>query len=92
MRAERAKSQIGANLAAVGAFVLVFVVLLIIALMNAPVRAVSEVTSSVGNYLAEVRKTAMPFAIVVSIAAAALGVVAAVVVRREWPDLRRRRS
>ncbi len=92
MRAERAKSQIGANLAAVGAFVLVFVVLLVIALMNAPVRAVSEVTSSVGNYLAEVRKTAMPFAIVVSIAAAALGVVAAVVVRREWPDLRRRRA
>jgi multiple sugar transport system permease protein len=90
----RAKPKPGmsANVAAVAAFVLVFVILFIIALMNAPVRAVAQVTASLSTYLAEVQGTAVPFMIIVGVLAAAIAVVAAVIVRREWPDLARRRA
>ncbi len=82
----------GATVAAVGAFVLVFVILFVIALMNAPVRATAQVTETLGAYLTEVRTTALPFMIIVSLLAVGVAGAAAVVVRREWPDLRRRRA
>lgn len=82
----------GATVAAVGAFVLVFAVLFVIALMNAPVRATAQVTETLGAYLTEVRTTALPFMIIVSLLAVGVAGAAAVVVRREWPDLRRRRA
>lgn len=90
----RPKTEAGlsANVAAGVAFLLVFAILFIIALMNAPIRAVAEVRESVSVYLAEVQATALPFVIIVAVLAAAAGVAAAVVVRREWPDLARRRA
>lgn len=81
-----------ANLAAATAFVLVFGVIIIIALLNAPTKGGPQVMSTPGTYLAEVRKTAMPFVAVVGIGAVALGLAAARVVRREWPNPRRRRQ
>ncbi len=81
-----------ANLAAVATFVLVFIVLMIPILMNAPTRGGPQVMASLSTYLAEVRKTAMPFVGAVSIGAALLAGVAALVVRREWRDARRRRA
>ncbi len=88
----QSEKQSNANLAAVGAFVLVFALLFIIALMNAPIRSVAAVTESLGSYLTEGRETAIPFTGGVGVLAAALGLVAARVVRREWPDLKRRRA
>jgi len=92
VHSEKTASHGSSNLAAVGAFVLVVVVLLAAVLMNAPIRSVAAVTASLGSYLAEVRATAMPFLIAVGVLAAALGIVVAIVVRREWVDLRRRRA
>lgn len=81
-----------ASLAAMGAFVLVFAILFTIALMNAPIKATAQVTETLGNYLTEVRTTAMPFTVIAALLAAVVGVVVFTVVRREWPDLRRRRA
>jgi multiple sugar transport system permease protein len=92
MQSQKTAPRDRSNLAALGAFVLVFVVLFVVALMNAPIRSVAEVTESLGNYLTEVRDTAIPFMIIISVIAAALGVVIAIVVRREWPNPRRRRA
>jgi len=92
MQAQETGSQGRATLAAVGSFVLVFVLIAIVALINAPIRLGPDVMASVGNYLAEVRNSAIPFMLIVGALAAALGVVVAVVVRREWPNSRRRRA
>ena len=92
MQTRETSTQSGTNLAAIGAFVLIFAVLFVIALMNAPVRATAQVTETVGTYLTEVRTTALPFMIVVGLLAAGLAGVAAVVVRREWSDLNSRRA
>ena len=92
MQAQKTGSQGNATLAAVGSFVLVFVLIVIVALMNAPIRLGADVMASLGSYLAEVRETAIPFMLVVSGLAAALGVVVAIVVRREWPNPRRRKA
>lgn len=91
MQAQRS-TQAGVNLAAVGTFVLIFAILFIIALMNAPVRATAQVTETVGSYLTEVRTTSLPFMIFVGLLAAGVAAAAAVVVRREWSDLSRRRA
>ncbi|MEJ2736514.1 MAG: sugar ABC transporter permease [Anaerolineae bacterium] len=92
MQSQKTGSRNTANLAAVGAFLLVFAVLFVVTLMNAPIRSVAAVTESLGSYLSEVRETAMPFVLVVGVLAVVVGVVAAIVVRREWPNLRRRRA
>jgi len=92
MQTRKAAPRGPANLAAVGAFVLVFGLIVIVALMNAPIRLGPEVMASLDSYLAEVRNTGLPFIIIVGVMAAALGVVAAGVVRREWPHPRRRRA
>ena len=92
MQAQTTAPRTRANLAAILTFVLIFAVIMIIAVMNAPARAGADVMKSTGSYLAEVRKTAIPFLSIVGVGAAALGLAAAVVVRREWPHPRRRRA
>ncbi len=92
MQVQKSSVQNGANLAAIGSFVLIFAILFIIALMNAPVKATAQVTETLGSYLREVRTTALPFVVIVGLLAVGVAVAAAVVVRREWPDLTRRRA
>jgi multiple sugar transport system permease protein len=91
MQAQTTAPQSRANLAAVLTFLLIFGVIMIVAVMNAPTRAGPQVMESVSTYLAEVRKTAIPFLAVVGVGAAVVGGFAARVVRREWPNPRRRR-
>jgi len=92
MQVPKTSSRSSANLAAVASFVLIVVVIMLIALMNAPTKGGSGVMASFGSYLAEVRKTGMPYMLVLGLFAIALGVVAATVVRREWPNPQRRRT
>lgn len=92
MQVPKTSSRSSANLAAVASFVLIVVVIMLIALMNAPTKGGSGVMASFGSYLAEVRKTGMPYMVVLGLFAIALGVVAATVVRREWPNPQRRRT
>lgn len=92
MQVQPTSSSSRANLAALLAFILVFGVITIIAVLNAPTKGGPQVMASTGSYLAEVRKTALPFLLIVGVGAGALGLAAARVVRREWPNPRRRRA
>jgi multiple sugar transport system permease protein len=73
-------------------FLVVFVLLMVIALVNAPTMGGSKVMSSVSSYLSEVRKTAIPFLVAVGIVALIVGGVAAVTVYKVWPDRRQRNN
>jgi multiple sugar transport system permease protein len=92
MQAQKTAPRGRANLAALATFVLVVALVMFIALMNAPTKLGPTVMASLGSYLAEVRETAVLFMAIAGVVAMALGGVAAVVVRREWPNLRRRRA
>ena len=70
--------------AAVGTFILIVMILMIIALFNAPTMGGPKVMASVTAYLQEVRRTALPFLGAVALLSVALGVIAARVVYREW--------
>jgi multiple sugar transport system permease protein len=78
------------SLVAVLSFLGVFIVLMAIALFNAPTMGGPRVMASVDTYLAEVRRTALPFLGAVALVAIALGLVVARVVYREWPNPKRR--
>ena len=78
------------GLVAVLAFLLVVTLLMIIALFNAPTMGGPRVMATVDTYLAEVRRTALPFLGAVALLALALGVAVARIVYREWPHQRRR--
>jgi multiple sugar transport system permease protein len=82
----------GANLAAAVAFLLVFAVIIIVSLMNAPIRSSQQVLRSLENYMAEVQATAIPFMIAIGVAGAGLGLLAARMVRRVWHNQARRRE
>lgn len=81
-----------ANLAAAVAFLLVFAVIIIVSLMNAPIRSSQQVLRSLENYMAEVQATAIPFMIAMAVAGAGLGLLAARMVRRVWNNQTRRRE
>ncbi len=90
MQNQETTPKSNSNLAAVGAFVLVFLVIMVVALLNAPTRAGAQVMATMSSYLAEVKTSAIPFLVAVGVGAAGLGGVVANVVRREWPNPRRR--
>ncbi len=71
-------------------FVVIVVVIMVIALLNAPTMGGPKVMATLSTYLDEVGKTAIPFLIVVGIAAVALGVLAARAVRQVWENRRKR--
>ncbi len=85
-------SRTGGFVPALVAFLVTFAVLMIIALFNAPTRGGPQVMASVQTYLAEVRATALPFVGVIALAAIAIGIVAARMVRKEWANARRRQA
>jgi multiple sugar transport system permease protein len=78
------------TLAAVLSFAVVFIVLMTIALFNAPTMGGPRVMATVETYLTEVRRTALPFLGAVALLALALGLTVARTVYREWPNPRRR--
>ena len=71
-------------------FLVIFLALMTIALFNAPTMGGPRVMATVDTYLAEVRRTALPFLGAVALVALALGWAVARVVYREWPRPRRR--
>ena len=71
-------------------FLVIFLALMTIALFNAPTMGGPRVMATVDTYLAEVRRTALPFLGAVALVALALGWAVARVVYREWPHPRRR--
>lgn len=81
-----------ANLAAAVAFLLVFSVIVIVTLLNAPIRSSQQVLRSLSTYMEEVKNTAVPFMIATSLAGVGMGLLAARMVRRVWPNQARRRE
>jgi multiple sugar transport system permease protein len=73
-----------ANLTAIGVFAVIFIVLMGIALANAPVRTNPNIAKDLSLYLAEVRKTAVPFLVAVAVISVSAGWLAARTVRRVW--------
>jgi len=78
------------TLAAILSFLLVFILLMVIAVINAPTMGGPKGLASAATYLAEVKHTALPFLGVVTVGAIALGLVVARTVYREWPNKRKR--
>src|SRR4030095_529191 len=87
---EASPIQSNRTLAAVATFFLIVVILMTIALFNAPTMGGPKVMATVTTYLDEVRRTALPFLGAVAMLAIALGLTAARIVYREWPHPRRR--
>jgi multiple sugar transport system permease protein len=77
---------------AIVTFFLVVIVLMLIALFNAPTMGGPRVMASVTTYLEEVNRTALPFLGAVAGLAILLGLIAARTVYREWPYPKRRRD
>ena len=71
-------------------FIGIVVVLLVIALLNAPTMGGPRVMSSVQNYFKEVQATAIPFLIGVGVLAAILAFFVARETRRVWPNQQKR--
>ena len=78
------------TLVAVLSFLGVFIVLMTIALFNAPTMGGPRVMATADTYLTEVRRTALPFIGAVALLAIALGLAFARTIYREWPNSRRR--
>jgi multiple sugar transport system permease protein len=76
--------------AAVATFLLIFIILMIIALLNAPTMGGPKVMASASAYLQEVRRTALPFIGAVAVLSALVGWIAARAVHREWSNRQRR--
>lgn len=73
-------------------FIGIVLVLLLIALLNAPTMGGPRVMATLETYLTEVRATAVPFMIAVGVAAAILAFLAAREVRRAWSNIRHRKE
>ena len=84
------KNEGRANLAGVITFVVIVAVIMLIALINAPTRGGPQVMATATTYLGEVGKTAIPYLLIIAIAAVVIAGFAAAMVRREWPNRRRR--
>ena len=90
MRNGKVETKGNSNLAALITFIAVFVVLMLIAVVNAPTQGGPRVMGSASTYFAAIQQSAIPFLIVVGVLAILVGIAAALAVRRVWPDARRR--
>src|SRR5512133_256178 len=75
---------------AIATFFFVVIILMVIALFNAPTMGGPKVMATAGTYLQEVRRTALPFLGAIGVLAIVLGLIAARTVYHEWPNPRRR--
>jgi multiple sugar transport system permease protein len=78
------------TIAAIISFIIIFFLIMVIAVMNAPTMGGSKVMASSQTYLAEVKRTALPFLGIVAVGALAIGFVVARSVYRIWPNKKNR--
>jgi ABC-type sugar transport system permease subunit len=69
---------------------LVFLGIMLVATLNAPTKGGPKVMETMQTYLAEVKRTAIPFLIGVALLAAAMGIMAARTVYMVWPNQKKR--
>lgn len=75
---------------AVLTFIVIVVVMLIIALLNAPTMGGPRVMASLDTYLKEVRRTGIPYLVAVGVGGIVIGIFAARAVIQAWPNVRKR--
>ena len=80
------RSESSGVLPAILTFIVIVVLIMVIALLNAPTMSGAKVMASLSTYMSAVRQSAIPFLTVIGIAALILGGVAASIVRREWSN------
>jgi len=73
-------------------FLVVVITIMLVAIMNAPTRGGAQVMASAQTYFAEVKRTALPFLVVVGLGAVILGVLAGITVYRVWPNQKKRNT
>jgi multiple sugar transport system permease protein len=77
-------------LAGILTFLLVFLGIMLVATLNAPTKGGPKVMETMQTYLAEVKRTAIPFLIGVAVLAAVMGIMAARTVYKVWPNQKKR--
>ncbi len=82
----------GRIIAGVLTFAAVTALVMIVAIFNAPTKGGPKVMASMATYLAEVKRTAVPFLVAVGIGAVAIGIMAALNVYRVWLNRRKRKT
>ena len=87
---EATPMQSNRTLAASLTFLAIVIVLMVIAVLNAPTMGGPKVMASATTYLQEVQRTALPFLGAVAVLSIALGFVAARTVYRVWSNPKRR--
>ncbi len=90
MRNKVESVQTHRTIAAIISFIVIFFLIMVIAVMNAPTMGGSKVMASSQTYLAEVKRTALPFLGIVALGALAIGFVVARTVYRIWPNKKNR--
>ena len=79
-------------IASILAFVVVVFVIMLIAVLNAPTKGGYKVMENTQTYLAEVKRTAIPFLIGVGVLAVVLGIIIARTVYRIWKNPKKRNT
>ena len=92
MQADARKPKQFHALPSIITFVSIFVVLLLIAVLNAPTMGGPKVMNSITVFFQEVRATALPFLAVIAVIAAVIGLVAARMINKVWGNARLRRE
>ncbi|MEA4812294.1 MAG: sugar ABC transporter permease [Anaerolineaceae bacterium] len=88
----RKPSSQGHALPSIITFLAIFIVLMVIAFLNAPTMGGPKVMNSFAAYLQEVKATALPFLGAIALAAAAIGLIAARQINKVWGNARQRRE
>ncbi|HBO33458.1 MAG TPA: sugar ABC transporter permease [Anaerolineaceae bacterium] len=86
----KAPKKSGRIMAGVLAFVAVVILIMSVAILNAPTKGGPKVMETMGTYLAEVKRTAIPFLVAVGVGAAIIGIIAAINVYRVWSNRKKR--
>jgi multiple sugar transport system permease protein len=92
MQADTRKPKQFYALPSIVTFVSIFVILLIIAIINAPTMGGPKVMNSFTVFIQEVRATALPFLAVIAVVAIVIGLVAVRTINKVWGNPRLRRE
>jgi multiple sugar transport system permease protein len=92
MQADARKPKQFHALPSIVTFASIFIVLLLIAVLNAPTMGGPKVMNSLTVFFQEVKATAMPFLAVIAVVAAVIGFVAARMINNVWGNARLRRE
>jgi multiple sugar transport system permease protein len=79
-------------LAGILTFVFVVVIIMLVAILNAPTKGGPKVMETTQTYLTEVKRTAIPFLVVVCVGAVVIGIIAGINVYRVWPNQKKRNN